>query len=92
MLKVGYQNSRFAQQVQQYACLYTSKVSNLGLVSPEMNFRTQLDVMPHDQLEETPIRRILRARARHLYKALEEGITDDFGRSTTLQRRDDDGA
>jgi HAD superfamily 5'-nucleotidase-like hydrolase len=50
MLKVGYQNSRFAQQVVQYACLYTSKVSNLGLVSPEMNFRTQLDFMPHDQV------------------------------------------
>jgi len=80
MLKVGYQNSRFAQQVQSYACLYTSKVSNLGLVSPEMNFRTQLDVMPHDQLEETPIRRILRARARHLYKAL-EADTEDYGRA-----------
>ena len=38
------------RQVEQYACLYTSKVSNLGLVSPEMNFRTQLDFMPHDQV------------------------------------------
>jgi len=73
MLKVGYQNSRFAQQVVQYACLYTSKVSNLGQVSPEMNFRTQLDFMPHDQLEETPIRRILRARASHLYNSLQDG-------------------
>lgn len=81
MLKVGYQNSRFAQQVQQYACLYTSKVSNLGLVSPEMSFRTQLDLMPHDQLEETPIRRILRTRARHVYRALEEGSQEDYGRA-----------
>ena len=29
--QVGYQNSRFAQQVENYACLYTSKVcSNLS--------------------------------------------------------------
>jgi hypothetical protein len=115
--QVGYQNSRFAQQVENYACLYTSKVyfhlshthillrytipssvdpssslclslhhfsffiefycrplpqnlsiplilqvSNLGLVSPEMSFRTQGDVMPHDQLDDTPIRRMLKAR------------------------------
>jgi len=62
IFKVGYQNSRFAQQVENYACLYTSKVSNLGLVSPEMSFRTQGDVMPHDQLDDTPIRRMLKAR------------------------------
>jgi len=34
-------------QVQQYAYLYTSKVSNLGLVSPEMNFRTQVSIRQH---------------------------------------------
>jgi len=73
MFKVGYQNSRFAQQVENYACLYTSKVSNLCLVSPEMNHRTQMDLMPHDQLEETPIRRILRARARNIVESLESG-------------------
>jgi hypothetical protein len=37
--------------------------------------------MPHDQLEETPIRRILRARARHLYRALEEGVDEDYRRT-----------
>jgi len=70
MFKVGYQNSRFAQQVQSYACLYTSKVSNLGLVSPEMHFRTQLDVMPHDALEDSPIRRVLRTRANSVLENL----------------------
>ena len=73
MFKVGYQNSRFAQQVQSYACLYTSKVSNLGLVSPEMNFRTQCDLMPHDQLEDTPLRRMLKARGNSIIESFETG-------------------
>lgn len=70
IFKVGYQNSRFAQQVENYACLYTSKVSNLGKVSPEMSFRTQADMMPHDQLEDTPIRRMLKARGDGFVKSL----------------------
>lgn len=69
MFKVGYQNSRFAQQVQSYACLYTSKVSNLGLVSPEMNYRTQSDLMPHDELEDTPLRRMLKARGNSIIES-----------------------
>jgi len=76
MFKVGYQNSRFAQQVENYACLYTSKVSNLGLVSPEMHFRTQNDLMPHDQLEDTPIRRVLRTRADNVLSQFEEAEAD----------------
>jgi len=72
IFKVGYQNSRFAQQVENYACLYTSKVSNFGMVSPEMIFRTQADVMPHDQLEDTPIRRLLKARGDSFVRSLTE--------------------
>jgi HAD superfamily 5'-nucleotidase-like hydrolase len=77
VFKVGYQNSRFAQQVQTYSCLYTSKVSNLGLVSPEINFRTQEDLMPHDRLEDTPIRRIIRARARDIVESLGQAKPDE---------------
>eukprot|EP00291_Cryptomonas_curvata_P019243 CAMPEP_0172161178 /NCGR_PEP_ID=MMETSP1050-20130122/5978_1 /TAXON_ID=233186 /ORGANISM="Cryptomonas curvata, Strain CCAP979/52" /LENGTH=507 /DNA_ID=CAMNT_0012831041 /DNA_START=364 /DNA_END=1887 /DNA_ORIENTATION=- len=76
MFKVGYQNSRFAQQVQSYACLYTSKVSNLGLVSPEMNYRTQSDMMPHDQLEDTPLRRMLKARGNSIVESFGLGPLD----------------
>eukprot|EP00283_Hemiselmis_rufescens_P003923 CAMPEP_0173435748 /NCGR_PEP_ID=MMETSP1357-20121228/15566_1 /TAXON_ID=77926 /ORGANISM="Hemiselmis rufescens, Strain PCC563" /LENGTH=560 /DNA_ID=CAMNT_0014400767 /DNA_START=257 /DNA_END=1939 /DNA_ORIENTATION=+ len=72
VFKVGYQNSRFAQQVENYACLYTSKVSNFGMVSPEMIFRTQQDVMPHDQLEDTPIRRLLKSRGDSFVRSLTE--------------------
>jgi len=48
LFKAGYQDSRFAKQVQDYSCIYTSRVSNLGLVSPERGFRTVRETMPHD--------------------------------------------
>lgn len=48
LFKTGYQNSRFAQQVEDYACLYTSRASNLAAVSPNARFHTLVDVMPHD--------------------------------------------
>ncbi len=38
------------RQVKTYACIYTSKASNLGLVSPERWFRTVRDYLPHDYL------------------------------------------
>ena len=40
LLKTGYQNSRFAHQVERFACLYTSHVSNLTFYSPEKSFRS----------------------------------------------------
>ena len=39
LLKTGYQNSRFAHQVERYACVYTSHVSNLSFYSPEKSYR-----------------------------------------------------
>eukprot|EP00172_Hildenbrandia_rubra_P002019 Plantae.Rhodophyta-Hildenbrandia_rubra.ctg2667.p2 GENE.Plantae.Rhodophyta-Hildenbrandia_rubra.ctg2667~~Plantae.Rhodophyta-Hildenbrandia_rubra.ctg2667.p2 ORF type:complete len:625 (+),score=102.45 Plantae.Rhodophyta-Hildenbrandia_rubra.ctg2667:123-1997(+) len=62
LFKTGLQNSRFAEQVEDYACLYTSRVSNIRLVSPEMHWRTMPDVMPHDRLHLSPMRRILSLR------------------------------
>ncbi|GKY99272.1 hypothetical protein MPSEU_000882300 [Mayamaea pseudoterrestris] len=50
MFNAGYQDSRFAFYVQNYACLYTSRASNLGLVSSERAFRTGLERLPHDKL------------------------------------------
>jgi hypothetical protein len=50
LFKAGYQDSRFAKQVCDYACLYTSKASNLALVDPNKMFRTQQAFMPHDQI------------------------------------------
>jgi HAD superfamily 5'-nucleotidase-like hydrolase len=48
LLKTGYQNSRFAHQVERFACLYTSHVSNLHFVSPDKSFRATPDHMAHE--------------------------------------------
>ncbi len=52
MFKAGFQESRFALQVTDYACMYTSRASNLGLVSPQRPFRPVRDKMPHDHFLE----------------------------------------
>ena len=48
LLKAGQQNSKWAQQVQTYACLYTSHVTNLALISPDTRLRVFRDMMPHE--------------------------------------------
>ncbi|XP_004490988.1 uncharacterized protein [Cicer arietinum] len=48
LMKAGYQNSRFAHQVERYACLYTSQVSNLGLSSQNQYYRPNEDSMQHE--------------------------------------------
>lgn len=48
LLKTGYQNSRFAHQVERFACLYSSNVTNLCYYSVEKRYRTSEDSMPHD--------------------------------------------
>jgi len=48
MFGAGYQDSLFARQIAAYACLYTSKVGNLGSVSPRRHFRTRFEDMPHE--------------------------------------------
>ncbi|CAK7349300.1 unnamed protein product [Dovyalis caffra] len=48
LMKTGYQNSRFAHQVERFACLYTSQVSNLSLYSPNKYYRPSEDFMPHE--------------------------------------------
>jgi 5'-nucleotidase len=49
MFKEGNENSRFGSQVEQYACLYTSRVSNFLYLSPMQYLRAQRDRMPHEQ-------------------------------------------
>lgn len=46
--KEGSENSRFGEQVEQYACLYTSRVSNFGFYSPVHFFRAARAAMPHE--------------------------------------------
>ncbi|KAG0466105.1 hypothetical protein HPP92_017685 [Vanilla planifolia] len=48
LMKTGFQNSRFAHQVERFACLYTSQVTNLALYSPNKYYRPSEDFMPHE--------------------------------------------
>ena len=50
MFNAGYQDSRFAFFVGNYACVYTSKATNLGLCSAKRSFRTTAEGLPHDKL------------------------------------------
>ena len=50
----GYQDSRFSFFVQNYSCLYTSRASNLGLVSTKKSFRTVMETVPNDRLVSDP--------------------------------------
>lgn len=47
-MKVALEKSRFAQQVEQWACLYTGCVSNLRFYSPFKKFVSMHDILPHD--------------------------------------------
>ena len=49
LFKAGHQNSRWAQQVQDYACLYTSHATNLLHATGNTTFRALSDLMPHDR-------------------------------------------
>lgn len=48
LLKEGSEQSSFGSQVDEYACLYTSRVSNLLGYSPQQYFRSPRDVMAHE--------------------------------------------
>ena len=48
LMKVGLERSRFADQVADYACLYTSSVSNLRFYSPFKRFSSVHDMLAHD--------------------------------------------
>jgi HAD superfamily 5'-nucleotidase-like hydrolase len=50
MFNAGYQDSRFSFFVQNYSCLYSSRASNLGLVTTQKSFRTVMDMCPSDRL------------------------------------------
>jgi 5'-nucleotidase len=53
LLKEENEQSCFGSQVEDYACLYTSRVSNFLLYSPQQYFRSPRDEMAHE-LERAP--------------------------------------
>ncbi len=48
LLKEGNEQSSFGKQVDDYACLYTSRVSNFIAYSPQQTWRSPRDVMAHE--------------------------------------------
>jgi HAD superfamily 5'-nucleotidase-like hydrolase len=48
LFKEGHENSRFGEQVERYACLYTSRVSNFLHDSPTQYYRSPRELMPHE--------------------------------------------
>jgi HAD superfamily 5'-nucleotidase-like hydrolase len=49
IFKEAHDNSRFGRQVERYACLYTSRVSNLLFYSPQQYLRAPRHWMPHEK-------------------------------------------
>jgi len=49
LFKEGSENSRFGEQVENFACIYTGRVTNLLAYSPMQYFRSPREVMPHEQ-------------------------------------------
>lgn len=49
LFKEGVEVSSFGDQVEEYACLYTTKVTNLVNYSPTHYFRSPRDFMPHER-------------------------------------------
>lgn len=49
LMKVGLEKSRFARQVITYACLYTSRVTNMRFYSPFRTFISSYEKLPHEQ-------------------------------------------
>ena len=50
LFKHGVELSSFGDQVEHYACLYTSRVTNLANYSPLHMYRSPRDLMPHELL------------------------------------------
>jgi HAD superfamily 5'-nucleotidase-like hydrolase len=48
MMRAGQEESRFADQVEKYACIYMAKVSDLLAYSPRTYFRPFKRVLPHE--------------------------------------------
>jgi len=49
LFREGYEVSKFGEQVEAYACIYTSRVSNFRFYSPMQYFRGPRDRMPHER-------------------------------------------
>ena len=49
LFREGREISKFGEQVEAYACVYTSRASNFRFYSPNRHFRGPRDRMPHER-------------------------------------------
>ncbi|MBI9102991.1 MAG: HAD-IG family 5'-nucleotidase [Spirochaetales bacterium] len=49
ILRAGSEESRFAEQVEKYACIYMTRVSDLYRYSPRTYFRPDRRILPHER-------------------------------------------
>ncbi|MDR1893657.1 MAG: HAD-IG family 5'-nucleotidase [Spirochaetales bacterium] len=54
ILRAGSEESRYADQVDKYACIYMTRVSDLAHHSPKTYFRPRKRVLPHEAYAEGP--------------------------------------
>lgn len=50
LLNERHKHSLFGNQMKSYACLYTSRVSNLAAYSPRHSFKPPRDLLPHERM------------------------------------------
>jgi len=50
IFREGYEQTRFADQIQQYACAYTGRISNLYLLDPDAALYAPVPTMPHERI------------------------------------------
>lgn len=50
IFREGYEQTRFADQIQQYACAYTGRISNLYLMDPDAALYAPVPTMPHERI------------------------------------------
>jgi hypothetical protein len=50
LFRMDNEQSRFSEQVETYACLYTSRVSNFAYCSPVQYFRSPPEMLPHERV------------------------------------------
>ena len=55
LLKEANEQSSFGDQVEEYACLYTSRVSNFLYATPYAYFRSPRGTLPHDVAPTRPV-------------------------------------
>ena len=50
IFREGYEQTRFADQIQSYACAYTGRISNLYLVDPSTALYAPVPTLPHERI------------------------------------------